>query len=104
VEWEESVKEGDLPSPWPMLALDSMQVYKDKAFPTDINGNVLMKAFLMVKKQEDEPPVNAQGDRVRLWTETPRTLTSENLFDVSILETTEDEAEGWWYTVAWEGN
>ena len=37
VEWEESVKEGDLPSPWPMLALDSMQVYKDKAFPTDIN-------------------------------------------------------------------
>ena len=50
----------------------------------------------MVKKQEDKPPVNAQGDRVCLWTETPRTLTSENLFDVSILETTEDEAKGWW--------
>jgi hypothetical protein len=102
-DWEESVTEGDLPSPWPMRALDLMQAYKDKAFPTVINDNILLKAFLMVKKPEDERPVNDKGEKVRIWTETKSTLTSENLFDISILETIEDEAEGWWYTIAWEG-
>ena len=108
-EWEDLIKNGELESPWPTTALDLNQIHKSSPFEitdgAEYPENVMLKCFLMVKKPEDEPPINEQGQQIRYWTESESdiTLMSENLFDCTIVDRN-ISAEGWLYTIAWEGD
>ena len=107
-EWEEYIKKGDLPSPWPIRALDLNQEYKTKPFETAGDAswypkNVELGCFLMVTKPKGEPPINDKGEKVRVWTEGEQpTMLSENLFVCSLVDRKETEDGSWSYTVAWK--
>lgn len=104
--WNDGIEDGTIPDPWPIRALDMNAEYKNKPFEieSDYPENVMLKCFLMVKKPTDEPPINEAGEKVRIWTETPETMDSENLFDCTITDLEEVETEqgkDWLYTVNW---
>eukprot|EP00934_Nitzschia_sp_Nitz4_P003055 Nitzschia sp. Nitz4//scaffold27_size158506//24427//26385//NITZ4_002580-RA/size158506-processed-gene-0.67-mRNA-1//-1//CDS//3329545428//3045//frame0 len=108
--WEEQVQDGDLPSTWPVRAVDMNQEYLDKPFEIDAEypQTVLLKCFLVVKPPVDEPSINENGEKVRLWADTPKTLDSENLFDCTVTDradVTNDQGEtNWQYTVLWQSD
>lgn len=105
--WEAETKTG---SEWPIRALDYNNMFADKAVPINAEEypeNLMLKCFLFVKKPIDEPPVNENGEKVRLWTESFRTMQSENIFDCELTDveeiTTREGALSWNYTVKWSG-
>ncbi len=109
-QWEASAHEGTIGTTWPIRALDYNNLFVDKPFPInkeEYPENLMLKAFLLVKKPTDEPPVNEGGEKVRIWTETSKTMTSENIFDCDLIEvqefTTPDGAISWNYTMRWTG-
>ena len=103
--WDEMVKDGSIPSSWPKMALDMNEEHKNKPYTNEFPENVMMKCFLVVKKPDNEPPTNENGDKVRIWAQSDKgsTIHSDNLFDCSIIDSEESSADGWLYTVMWEG-
>lgn len=108
--WETSAKEGTIASTWPIRALDYNHQFVDKPIPInkeDYPENLMIKCFLLVVKPTDEPPLNESGDKIRIWTETPKTMRSENLFDCELIDvhdtTTPEGATSWNYTIKWHG-
>jgi hypothetical protein len=115
--WEEHVTEwkslqaaGDVPSVWPIRALDLNQEYKTKAHEIEAShpDNVKRMCFLMVKKPADEPPINDKGEKVRVWAAggAKPSIAGENLFDCELTSLEEEEEEtssegNWFYTVTW---
>lgn len=104
-DWEAAVKKGDLPSPWPTRALDLNQEHITKPFENEAEypDNVMLKCFLMVKKPENEPPINDKGEKIRHWTESKTTMNSENVFDCTVIDR-EETIEGQLYTIRWTHN
>ena len=120
-DWHKNIKKGIISKEWPLRALDLNQQHKNTSFATldeqqqttrqSYPDNVMQKCFLMVKKPQDEPAVNKQGQKVRVWAEAEndnqRVMDSENLFDCTILERQEIENGGsssWNYTALWKGD
>jgi hypothetical protein len=101
--WEAKDQSGNT---WPVRALDYNNMFADKPIPLNADeypDNLMLKCFLEVKKPTDEAAVNRNGGNVRLWTETPKTMQSENLFDCNLADvqeiTTPEGATSWNYTV-----
>ena len=78
--------------------------YKTKPYEIEASypDNVSLKCFLMVKKPDDEPPVNKDGEKVRVWTNAGAkpSIRGENLFDC-VLHEREEVGGEFFYTVAW---
>ena len=103
--WEQHVKKGDLPNPWPIRALDLNEEYKTKAYPTIKEGaeyseNIRQMCFLVVQDVKEEPGV-------KRWA-VPKKGTvydNDNLFDCAVLERIELEeapaSAAYNYTVEW---
>ena len=94
---------------WSLRSLDYNNMFLDKPFPLNEEEhpeNLMIKCFLVVKRPEGESPVNSEGDKVRIWADTDRTIRSENLFDCflsEVQEVTTDGKRSWNYTVQWDG-
>jgi len=108
--WETSMQDGTIGTTWPVRALDYNNQFVDKPFPLnkeEYPENLQVKAFLLVKKPTDESPLNEAGEKVRIWTETAKTMTSENVFECDLIDvhefTTPEGITSWNYTVKWFG-
>ena len=107
--WQ-TLADGGAAASWPLRSLDYNNMFLDKPIPLNVEEhpeNLMIKCFLMVKRPEGESPVNSEGDKVRIWTETPITMKSENLFDCILSEvqevTTPEGERSWNYTIEWNG-
>lgn len=120
-EWEEAWKKhleeyealkasGEIPASWPIRALDMNAEYATKPYEVEANypENVMLKCFLVVRKPKDGPHTNEAGDLLREWTDTGKTLMSDNLFSCEVSEreevTNEDGTTEWYYTIRWENS
>lgn len=108
--WEASTKEGKIASTWPVRALEYNNQFVDKPIPVNKDNypeNLMIKCFLLVAKPTDEPAVNESGEKIRIWTDTARTMRSENLFDCELIDvqeiTTPEGTTSWEYTAKWNG-
>lgn len=108
--WEAATNDGTITTTWPTRALDYNNLFRDKPFPineAEYPENIMPKCFLLVKKPTDESPVHESGEKIRIWTETSKTMTSENVFDCDLVEvyevTTPEGANSWNYTIKWTG-
>ena len=102
--WEKEQKLGNIPSVWPIRSLDLNEEYKDKPFEIEASypDNIKLMCFLMVKKPENEAPVNDAGEKVRVWTDggAKPSIRGENLFECKLHERNESDGQ-WSYTIAW---
>jgi hypothetical protein len=106
--WKKAKKKGIVPKKWPTRALDLNAEYKTK--PLKIGDkypeNVLMKCFLVISKPTDEEPIDANGDKIRVWTlhQTKETFDSSNLFDCSLVDRQKVDGGDYQYTVSWKSS
>ena len=111
-QWKLLENDGQIPSSWPIRALDLNQEHKTKPYATQSEqetspypDNVMLKCFLTVAKPEGEPPVNSLGQKVRNWAKSEKgeVIDSENLFDCTLLD--RQEVDGSWnYTALWSND
>jgi len=103
-DWEKLKKRGVVPKRWPTRAADLNAEFKTKPYKVGAAypENVQMKCFLVISKPTDEEPVNADGDKIRIWTlhKTKATFDSANLFDCSIIDRQDVDGASE-YTISW---